>query len=268
MYDDVVRNVKEKCPIVFAITNYVTVNDCANIILASGASPIMSDAIEEVSDVLAFSSVLVINIGTLNARTVETMIAAGKQANKQGIPVILDPVGAGATSFRNEVACKLMKQVKFAVIKGNASELKFLTSKVASTSGVDVSSSDIIDERNIEQNISLLRNLSAQTSAIIVATGAIDIVTSTEDTFIIKNGSSAMSKVSGTGCMLACVIASYVAANKNNILRATTLAVSTFGLAGENANYIGSSSYKTSLIDCMSNLNFETMKAGMKIECY
>ncbi len=270
MFNQIFENMKNNTPIVHSITNYVTVNDCANIILASGGSPIMSDEIDDVEDILSFSGALVINIGTLNSRTVETMIYAGKIANRNNIPVVLDPVGIGATNFRNSVVDRLIKEVQFSVIKGNVSELKFLTSRVNSTNGVDVAEDDIINDDNIESNIKLFKKLSDDTNAVIVATGATDIITDNNKTYIVKNGSSFMGKITGAGCMLGGVLGCYAATNKDNILEAVAFAVSAFGLVGEKAEKVcsGSGSFRVALIDNMNNFDYETLKEGMKIELY
>lgn len=270
MFKIIYENLSKTTPIIHAITNYVTVNDCANIILASKASPIMSDEIEDIEDILKFSQCLVINIGTLNKRTVESMIYAGKIANKLKISVVLDPVGAGATEFRNETVKKLLNEVQFSVIKGNASELKFLASNINNTSGVDVAEADIINDNNLESNIKLFKRLSNQTKSVIVSTGVIDIITDGNNTYIVKNGSEMMSGITGTGCMLGCVIACYIASNKNHLLKATTFAVGAMGLAGERAeqNCDGNGSYKVALIDAMSTLNYQTLKEGVKVEIF
>ncbi len=153
MFNKIFENMQKNTPIIHTITNYVTVNDCANIILATGGSPIMSDEIDDIAEILSFSKALVINIGTLNKRTVESMIYAGKEANRLNIPVILDPVGIGATSYRNLVVDRLLENVEFSVIKGNVSELKFLTTRINSSNGVDVLDEDIITENNLDDNV-------------------------------------------------------------------------------------------------------------------
>ncbi|MFV0519197.1 MAG: hydroxyethylthiazole kinase [Lachnospirales bacterium] len=270
MFKEVFENMTKSKPIIHSITNYVTVNDCANIILASGGSPIMSDEIEDIEDVISFSDALVINTGTLNARTVESMIFAGKLANKRNIPVVLDPVGIGATKFRNDVVDRLLSEIKFSVIKGNVSELKFLILRVGNTKGVDVFEKDITNVDNLQSNINLFKKLSEDTNSIIVATGEIDIITDKEKTYIVKNGSSFMGKITGAGCMLGSVIACYVATNNDNILDSCTFAVSAFGLSGEIAeqNCQGNGSFRVALIDNMSTFNYEDLKGGMKIENY
>ena len=134
---NLLENVRERAPLVHHITNYVTVNDCANITLSIGASPVMADDINEVEAMTSIASSLVINIGTLNSRTVECMIKAGKKANEVGIPVILDPVGAGATPYRTKVAKTIMDNIELAVIRGNLSEIKTLYGINTKTKGVD-----------------------------------------------------------------------------------------------------------------------------------
>ena len=140
------KRVRERNPLVHHITNYVTVNDCANACLAVGGSPVMADALEEAADMSGISDALVLNIGTLNADKVKAMILAGKAANKKGIPVIFDPVGCGATSFRNRMAEELLKQVHMAVIRGNVSEIQSLAGKDAQTKGVDAGTTSGLDE--------------------------------------------------------------------------------------------------------------------------
>lgn len=269
MYNEIFDNMKKSKPIVHTITNYVTVNDCANIILSAGGSPIMSDEIVDIKDVLSFSNVLVLNIGTLNTRTVKSMLYAGKLANELNIPVVLDPVGLGATTFRNDTVDKLMSEIKFSVIKGNVSEIKFLISRINNTSGVDASDSDIVNCDNIDSNIKIFKKLSEKTKAVIVATGEIDIITDSSKSYIVKNGSSFLGKITGAGCMLSCVIACYIATNRNDILNSTTFAVSAFGLMGEFAEKScnGNGSFRVNLIDNMSNFDYTKLKEGMKIEC-
>ena len=137
MFKEIFDNVREKCPLIHNITNYVTVNDCANVVLACGASPIMADDKDEVSDIQTICGGLNINIGTLNSRTIESMLLAGKRANELGHPVVLDPVGAGASKLRTETANQLLKEVRFTVIRGNISEIKTLALGNGTTKGVE-----------------------------------------------------------------------------------------------------------------------------------
>lgn len=269
---DINTNLKNKKPLVHSITNYVTVNDCANVILAVGGSPIMSDCIKEVEEITSICDALVINIGTLNESVVESMVKAGKEANQINNPVVLDPVGIGASKFRKETVSKLVDEIIFSVISGNASEIKTLYEESGTTSGVDVNEEDKIGKTNLADMIQMCQNLSKKTGAIISLSGAIDIVASTEKANVIYNGTPLMSKISGTGCMLSTIIGAYCGANKDNLFEATTLAVAHMGLAGEMALEKlaqiegGTASYKLFLIDALSKINYQILKEGIKIE--
>ena len=153
MFKMIFENVRNSCPLIHNITNYVTVNDCANIVLACGASPIMADDKDEVAEITTICSGLNINIGTLNSRTIDSMLIAGKKANELGHPVVLDPVGAGASKLRTDTAMKLLEEVKFTVIRGNISEIKTLASGNGSTKGVDADVADKVTEENLEEVI-------------------------------------------------------------------------------------------------------------------
>ncbi|HWQ72254.1 MAG TPA: hydroxyethylthiazole kinase [Desulfitobacteriaceae bacterium] len=272
MFSKIIENVKAKAPLVHSITNYVTVNDCANVILASGGSPIMADDINEVCDITSICSSLVINIGTLNERTIKSMVAAGKKANELGHPVVFDPVGVGASQLRNETAMMLLKEVKFAVIRGNISEIKFLAGGSSNTQGVDASVTDALSAENIDSVITLAKAISKTTDTVIAISGASDIVTDSERSYIIKNGHPLMSRITGTGCMLTAVVGSYIGANPDNILDAAASAFVAMGLCGEKAYEKlcelngGTGTYRVLLIDNISNLDIQTLKDGAKIE--
>lgn len=272
MFQKILDNVAKKPPLVHSITNYVTVNDCANIILACGASPIMADDSNEVEEIIAICNALVINIGTLNERTIAAMLKAGKKANTLGRPVILDPVGAGASALRTNTVFELLKEVRFAVIRGNVSEIKTIDQGSGTTKGVDADISDAVGEDNLDEMIAFAKNLSQKTGAVIAITGAIDLVADSEKALVIKNGHPMMSRITGTGCMLTTVIGSYVGANPDDLLGATGAAVTAMGLCGELAyektelQKAGTSSFRMHLIDAMSMLDWETLKGGMKVE--
>lgn len=272
MFDKILKQVKEKTPLVHNITNYVTVNDCANILLACGASPIMADDVMEVEEITAVSNALVINIGTLNERTIEAMIIAGKKANMLKHPVILDPVGAGASKFRSDTTFRLMREIQFTVIRGNISEIKTVFMGSGNTKGVDADNSEQVIEENLEETVEFIKKLSGRTGAVIAVTGAIDIVADSNIAYIIRNGHPVMSKISGTGCMLTSVIGAFCAANTDNILTATAMSVCAMGLCGEKAyekmlnEDSGTSSFKNYLIDFMSKVDADMLKAGAKIE--
>lgn len=264
--------VRETTPLVHNITNYVTVNDCANILLACGGSPIMADDIEEVEDITSICQALVINIGTLNQRTIASMIKAGKKANQLGHPVILDPVGAGASHLRTGSVFKLLQEVRFDVVRGNVSEIMTVNSGAGSTKGVDASADDRALHQNTGRAIDLGRQLSRKVGAITVTTGAVDIVADPANAFVIRNGHPFLGKVSGTGCMLSAMIGAFCGANLDQRLEATAAAVCMMGIAGELAyekteKYQGgTAAFKIHLIDAMSQIDENILKARTRIE--
>lgn len=172
-FETIIQQIRACNPLVHHLTNYVTVNDCANITLAIGGSPIMADAIQEVAEITAKTDALVLNIGTLNEQTVDSMILAGKEANKHGIPVIFDPVGVGISQFRMDVTKKLLNSIHFTVIRGNYSEILCLAGIQTSAKGVDTS---LVNQKKETEVINIARTLASSFHCIIVITGAIDIV--------------------------------------------------------------------------------------------
>lgn len=272
MFKEILSNVEKMSPLVHSITNYVTVNDCANTILASGGSPIMADDICEVCDITSICSALVINMGTLNERTIKSMLAAGKKANSIHHPVIFDPVGAGASTLRNETALEIIKEIQCSVIRGNISEIKFLATGGGSTQGVDACEADLVTDETLDSIIAFAKALSKKTGAVIAITGATDIVADQNKAYVIKNGHPMMSRVTGTGCMLTALVGAYVGANSDHLLDATATAVCAMGLCGELAYQRlcevdgGTNTYRMLLIDYISKLTIGTLEAGAKIE--
>ena len=218
MIKHIISHLKSQTPLIHCITNYVTVNDVANVLLACGGSPIMADDIQEVAEITSICSATVINIGTLNTRTIDAMLTAAKKANELGHITVLDPVGAGATKLRTETTLRLLNEIQFSVIKGNISEIKTIYQGSGTTKGVDADISDIVTENNIDEAIALAKELSKKTNAVIAITGVIDIIADSKKAYIIKNGHAMMSKITGTGCMLTAMIAAYCASNTNDIL--------------------------------------------------
>lgn len=267
----IIENTRQLCPLVHCITNYVTVNDVANTVLACGGSPIMADDVKEVEEMQSICSALVINIGTLNERTIESMFLAGKKANETNHVVVLDPVGVGATKLRTDTALKLLQEVKFDVIRGNISEIKVLALGSGKTSGVDACDVDRITEDNLDEVIKLAKEFSIRTNAIVAITGPIDVITDGNKTFITRNGNPNMGKITGTGCMLTGIIASYVAANIDNKLEATAYAVAAMAYSGENSfNNLkkdqGTGTLRVGIIDKINLLDDKILKEGSKIE--
>lgn len=265
------NNVKKLKPLIHNITNYVTVNDCANILLACGASPIMSDAEEEVEEITSICNGLNINIGTLNKNTIPSMFLACRKSNELKHPVLLDPVGAGASKLRTETALKLIKEVKFNIIRGNMSEIKSLATGTGTTRGVDTDVSDVITESTKNKAIELAKIFSRKTGAVIIITGAIDIVADSEKSVCIYNGHPMMSSITGTGCQLSAMTTAYASANTDNIFEAACSAVCAMGICGEIAEKRmtpsdGNSSYRNYIIDAVYNLNAETLQKEAKYE--
>lgn len=260
------NNVRKKAPLVHNITNYVTVNDCANILLACGASPVMSDDIHEVEDITTIANGLNINIGTLNSRTVESMLVAGKKANELNRAVLLDPVGAGASKYRTKTAFDLLNEVKFDVVRGNISEIKTLSNGFGSTHGVDADVKDEITKENIAIYVAFAKDLAFKLNTIIAISGNIDIVADSNTAYIITNGTKMMSKITGSGCMLSALTTAFIAANSFDKLAATVAAFCTMSIAGELAyermeKLDGNASFRNYVIDAifnMDNIQLET----------
>lgn len=261
------NNLREKNPLVHHITNYVTVNDCANITLAIGGAPVMADDINEARDMVSLASALIINIGTLNSRTVESMLVAGKRANELGIPVILDPVGAGATPYRTETAKIVMNNVKLAVIRGNLSEIKTLYGVNTLTKGVDSSEDISAKSDTLIEAKDLAKSFARKLNTVIAITGAVDIITDGERMFSVENGHKIMSKITGTGCMCTSLIGSFLGASEDYTLAALA-GIAAMGISGEIAyeslsSLEGTGTLKCRIIDTIYNLNEDTiMKRG------
>ncbi len=271
MFYNILENVRKKAPLIHSITNNVTANDCANILLASGASPIMAEAPEEAEEITSVCDGLSLNLGTLTQSKLSAMLISGQAANRKGIPVLLDPVGAGSSQFRTQGTHELLKKVRFSVIRVNCSELKALISGEKVKCGVDVRKSDKITEYNLDNTIEIAKELSKKYKSIIVVTGAFDIVTDGNKTIIIENGNPMMSSVTGSGCMLSSLITAFISANSNNIFYSTAAAVCTMGLCGEKAFQRlkcddGNSSYRNYIIDGIFNLSEKELIQGAKYE--
>ena len=282
-----IKDVRDTHPLVHCITNYVTVNDVANSILAIGGSPIMADALEEVEAVVSKSKALVLNIGTLNENTVKAMILAGKTANAKNIPVILDPVGAGFTPYRTEAAKKILDEVGVGIIRGNLSEIASLAGIKSANKGVDASDS-ITDIKNsaagIDQ-VAIAKNLAQKYSTIIAITGQTDIISNGNCSYKIRNGHPLLSKVTGTGCMATGLIAAFAGANTAAItgintdaagasgatlISAAVAGIASMGIAGEiafaKAGSEGTGSFHVAIIDALSRMNDVELQSRLKLE--
>lgn len=244
---EMMENVRKKRPLVHHITNYVTVNDCANVTLCAGGSPVMTDAEEDLPEMVRLASAVVLNIGTLNERTVDMMMAAGQYANRLNRPVILDPVGVGATRYRTETVEWFLEEITVDVIKGNAGEIAVLADMGGEVRGVDSGS---------KPSARAVRTLAENTEAIVASTGEIDFVSDGSTTYQLMNGHPMMDNVSGTGCMLSSVVGCYTGANGVSI-DSVASALSVFSIAGEIAaeRSAGPGTFKMNLMDTLYSLN-------------
>ena len=262
MLGNCIENVRKNVPLVHNITNYVTVNDVANVLLACGGSPIMSDEPEDVKE---------INIGTLSKRSIEGMFAAGERANELGHATLLDPVGAGASTLRTNTAVELMEKIRFDVIRGNISEVKTLAQGSGTTKGVDADVTDAVTEENLEEGIAFAKAFAKKAGCIVAITGAIDLVSDADRCYVIRNGRPEMGKITGTGCQLSGMMTAFLTANPEQKLEAAAAAVCTMGLAGEIGwSYMqkgdGNATYRNRIIDAIYNMDKETLDKGAKYE--
>lgn len=256
--NEVFEALHTKRALVHHITNYVTVNDCANVVLAIGASPIMADESNEVEEMVAICDALVLNIGTANERTIASMLKAGKAANAKGIPVVLDPVGVGATSFRHQSVAKLMEAIHFSIIRGNMAEIKTIAGLEVKSAGVDS-----LDEES--DGAQIARNLAQKLHCVIAITGKTDLVTDGNVCYALDNGDIALTNVTGTGCMSTSLIGSFVGASKNALASAVA-GILTMAIAGEIADKSkGMGTFHVSLIDSISQMNMTTILEKHKI---
>ena len=263
--------VHEKTPLIHNITNYVTVNDVANALLACGGSPIMSDEPKDVYEITSICGGLNINIGTLNERSIEAMMIAGSRAKELAHVILLDPVGAGASTLRTTTAQTIVEKIKPDVIRGNISEIKTLAKGSGTTKGVDADAADTVTEENLDEMVAFVKAFAEKTNAVIAITGAIDLVADADICYVIRNGRKEMSRITGTGCQLSSVATAYAVANPEHKVDAVAAAVCLMGLAGEIGwekmqEGDGNSTYRNRIIDAIFNMDAKTLEAGAKYE--
>lgn len=271
MFGDCLDAVRKQVPLIHNITNYVTVNDVANVLLACGASPIMSDAPEEAEEITSICNGLNINIGTLHSRSITAMSLAGKKAAELRHPVLLDPVGAGASALRTNTAVSLMRELPFTAIRGNSSEIKTLALGNGTTKGVDADLADAVTEETLETAVAFVKAFAKKTGAVIAVTGAIDLVADEHVCYVIRNGRPEMGKITGTGCQLSGMMTAFLAANPERKTEAAAAAVCTMGLAGELGwkrmqEGDGNATYRNRIIDAICHMDGNALNAGAKYE--
>lgn len=273
MLGKMLDNVRKISPLVHNITNYVTINDCANIVLACGASPIMANDEAEVEEITAFCKGLNINIGTLNRQTIPAMLKSCRKANELKLPIILDPVGIGASELRKNTVNELINNIHFTVIRGNLSEIKTLALGYSPLRGVDADITDDITADNLSAIMEFTKELAKKLNTIIAVSGTIDIVTDQNTTYGIYNGHPMMRSVTGAGCMLSALTAAYLAANPDTPLEATAAAVCAMGISGEKAysrltTEDGNATYRNYIIDTVYRITGETLNKAARYKIF
>lgn len=265
------RRVRDAAPLVQCITNFVTVNDCANIILAAGGSPSMADDIREAAESAAGANALVCNLGAIGK--VDSMISAGQSANHAGHPVVLDPVAAGGTELRRQESARLLDQVHFTAIRGNASEIRALALREQVGRGVDVGQGDVVTADTLSRTVETARLLARQTGAVAAVSGPMDVVTDGSRTVILRNGCATMARITGSGCMLTSLMGTFCGAMPEDPFTAACTAMAAMGVAGEIAEArrlehgTGNATFRNDLIDAIFNLT-EELEKGVRYEIY
>lgn len=267
---ELINKVKEINPLVLHYTNEVTINDCANITLALGASPLMSYSNEEVEEIVSIASSVVINIGTMNSNRLDLFLQAGKAANKFNKPVILDPVGVFATKTRTDFTNKLLNKIKFDVVKGNVAEIKFI-------GGLDVRGQGVDSFDDGEDISEVIKKIAKKLGCIVVATGKSDFISDGNTVIKIFNGTSKLKSVTGTGCMTGSLIGSYLGAYNNlegrerdnfKKVEAVAMGVLTMAVSGELADKdnIAIGTFKEELMNNVYEMNIDKLKEYGRIE--
>ncbi|ADC47669.1 hydroxyethylthiazole kinase ThiM [Methanobrevibacter ruminantium M1] len=262
--EEAMENVKAKSPLTHCITNFVTINDCANAALAIGGSPIMTNDSQEVAEIGNIASAIVINIGQVSQLQINSIKKSCEHANKTNTPIVFDPVGAGVSNIRNTITKEMVEFYELTAIRGNMSEIKAIVNlidleikdnekKDSAGKGVDVAESDIITRDNLYTNGLIVRELAKELETVVMASGPIDIISDGEYTFALENGDAMMPLITGSGCMLSTIIGTYIGANEPLIGAITASAL--MAIAGENAaeavkkDNLGPGSFRNFLID-------------------
>ncbi|MDO5810525.1 MAG: hydroxyethylthiazole kinase [Methanobrevibacter sp.] len=267
--DETLNDIREKNALTHCITNSVTINDCANAVLAIGGSPFMAEDAEELEEVVTIADVLVINIGKLSKNQIESMHISSKTANETNTPIILDPVGVGVTELRNKTTMDLIENYNITAIRGNISEIKAIAKlsgvldESNTAKGVDVNADDIITEENLQANGELISTLARKLDTVILASGPIDILTDGKTTVAIDNGDDMMPLITGSGCMLSSIVGSCIGGS--NPFDGTLVAILAMNIAGERARAKvderdeGTGSFRAYLIDYLYKTDSETL---------
>ena len=255
---------------VHSITNNVTINDCANIILAAGGTAIMAQDEREVEEITSHAQALVLNMGAVRAQ--EAMLRAAKIAKRNGRPVVLDPVAAGASTLRREMCSRLLSENLVSVIRGNASEVRALAAGTEQETGVEASALDSVTEDNSQESAAWLRSFSRRTGAVVMLTGAMDVITDGTRTAVVRGGSAYLRRITGAGCMLTSLTGVYCGANPDTLLEAAVTASEVMKHCGETAEarvrkeMEGTASFRTRLIDAVSLLSADELTPNLCLQ--
>ena len=252
-------SIRAKKPLVHHITNMVVMNDTANITLAIGALPVMAHALEEVEEMTNIASALVLNIGTLTSEQIAAMLLAGKRANERNIPIVLDPVGAGATRLRTESSLRLLSELKISVLRGNAAEIGALIGVASETRGVE--SISVAGELQ-----TIAHQAAKRFNCVVAITGARDYVTDGEIVAYVDNGHPLLASITGSGCMATSLVGAFLGVEPHT-LKATTAALAAMGVAGEMAaiNAEGPGTFRSLLLDAVASLESDTLVQRKKV---
>jgi hydroxyethylthiazole kinase len=260
MLGETLRRVRAEAPIVHNITNYVVMNTTANALLAIGAAPVMAHAPQEVEEMVGIAHALVLNIGTLSEPWIEAMLLAGRAARRRGIPIVLDPVGVGATSYRTTTARRLLSELAPTIVRGNASEIRALCSEGTATRGVD-------SMHGCEESLEAAQALSEAHGCVVSMSGATDIIVSGASTARVHNGAPIMTRVTGMGCTASALTGALAAVAPSPFLAATQTMV-VLGVAGELAaeRAAGPGSFQAQLLDVLSELASDELERRARVE--
>lgn len=248
------NSIRHNRPLIHCITNPISINDCANAVLAVGARPIMAEHPKEVADITRSASALCVNLGNITDVRLESIMISGKVARDNNIPCIIDLVGVACSKLRNDFAMDFIKECRPDVIKGNATEIRAIASREISSGGVDVISDDEITGDNLYKSITAFKKIALDTGALVLATGKTDIIAGVEKGFAVSNGNDMLPMVTGTGCMLGALTAAFI--SPGDIEKGTVLAAAYLGIAGEMAfTPMGTGTFRVNLIDKLSTIN-------------
>ncbi len=261
--------IRAKAPLIHCLTNNISINDAANVVLSLGARPIMSEHPMEVAEVTACADCLLINIGNINDVRIKSIFIAAEVAHESSKPIVFDPVGAAGSDFRKSLSMDIIKHAKPTIIKGNMSEIKTIANIQTSCSGVDVGAEDVTDYLSLEKNCRIVAELASSLSCTVIATGAMDIIAGDGEVCVLRNGTPLLSKITGTGCVTGVIVAAY--ATVANPVVAAVAGVTHLNVAGEFAtefcqkNSLGLGSFKVALLDKIGGMKVDELIKGVKM---